>query len=373
MSKYIIDKKTLTEIGDNVRYKINSQENIAVVDLPTAINSINTAKKEPINLELTGNDFRYLSDENYSKISGLLLIANNHPEKIVTSNITNLYKAFTNQVYLTSLDFHINTDETLTNLNVEGMFSGCSNLRIFPTINYHQKLDTFAMFSQCHYLTTEQLEKYIGISSNTFIQDATISGCYSLKHIPQELFGSNVTESGWWQQSFCRNCYALDYLKDIYYPYKYKTENIPSNAFSYGCRISDIIFRTNGIPLETTSEKIYLYDYVGYCPDNSYILDWNSGITADKEVYDDASYQALKNDPDWFTCDVRYSRYNHDSAVRTINSLPDLSAYKKKSGGTNTITFKAISGAKTDGGPISALTAEEKAVATSRGWTLNIL
>lgn len=93
----------------------------------------------------------------------------------------------------------------------------------------------------------------------------------------------------------------------------------------------------------------------------------------DKEVIDDTTYAALKNDPDWFTCNVAYSRYNHDSAVATINSLPDTSAYLAANGGTNTIKFKGAAGEKTDGGAINTLTAEEIAVAAAKGWTVTLV
>jgi hypothetical protein len=99
----------------------------------------------------------------------------------------------------------------------------------------------------------------------------------------------------------------------------------------------------------------------------------NSGITADKEVKDDATYQALKNDPDWFTQKLEYSRYNHDSAVATINSLPDTSAYLATAGGTNTIKFKGAAGSATDGGAINTLTEEEIAVAIAKGWTVTLV
>lgn len=118
-----------------------------------------------------------------------------------------------------------------------------------------------------------------------------------------------------------------------------------------------------------------LSELVGYTP-NQYIgniLNYNSGITEDKRVTDDATYQALKDDPDWWTSNIAYSRYNHDSAVATINSLPDTSAYLAANGGTNTIKFKGESGSATDGGAISSLTPEEIAVATSRGWTVSFV
>ena len=70
---------------------------------------------------------------------------------------------------------------------------------------------------------------------------------------------------------------------------------------------------------------------------------------------------------------INYSRYNHDSAVRTINSLPDTSAYLTANGGTNTIIFKGASGASTDGGAINTLTEEEIAVATAKGWTVSLV
>jgi hypothetical protein len=103
------------------------------------------------------------------------------------------------------------------------------------------------------------------------------------------------------------------------------------------------------------------------------ILDYNSGITTDKEVRNAATYEALKNDEDWYTLYAEYSRYNHDSAVNTINSLPDTSAYLAANGGTNTIKFKGAAGASTDGGAINTLTEEEIAVATAKGWTVSLV
>ena len=84
-------------------------------------------------------------------------------------------------------------------------------------------------------------------------------------------------------------------------------------------------------------------------------------------VTDAASYAALKDETDWWTSIAEYSRYNHDSAVETINSLPDVS-----SGSSNTIVFYGIEGANTEGGAINTLTEEELAIATAKGWTVSI-
>ena len=120
--------------------------------------------------------------------------------------------------------------------------------------------------------------------------------------------------------------------------------------------------------------------YIGYIPSQNtdeqiekYYLDAETGVTMDTRVVDAATYEALKNNPNWWTSDVAYSRYNHDSAVETINSLPDTSAYLASDGGTNTIKFLGASGSATDGGAISTLTAEEIAVATAKGWTVTLV
>ena len=64
----------------------------------------------------------------------------------------------------------------------------------------------------------------------------------------------------------------------------------------------------------------------------------SSGDFSKAKTYIAQKYQELKNDPDWFALGYfsdkyeeksvpwvqLYSRYNHDSAVETLNSLPDI-------------------------------------------------
>lgn len=117
------------------------------------------------------------------------------------------------------------------------------------------------------------------------------------------------------------------------------------------------------------SQVIDMTAYIGFSyhrVDTEYFL-------TDKEITDNVSYQALKNDPDAWTRDSYYSFYNHDSAVETINSLPDTSAFLAEQGGTNTIKFEGRTGLSTDGGAINTMTAEEIAVAAAKGWTVALL
>lgn len=158
------------------------------------------------------------------------------------------------------------------------------------------------------------------------------------------------------------------------------TTNLFGGTFDMCFRLKDYTFETiDGQPIVANwkNQTINLSDQLGFISGGSYyegyITNYNSGITADKKVTDDVSYQALKNDPDWYTTDIAYSRFNHDSAVRTINSLPDTSAYLATAGGTNTIKFTGAAGEKTDGGAINTLTPEEIAVATAKGWSVTLV
>ena len=175
------------------------------------------------------------------------------------------------------------------------------------------------------------------------------------------------------------NCYSLDEIVNL----PVLRGELDSNAFLVTfrdcARLKNFTFETNedGSPIvaKWRNQTISLQIGVGYSSSQSisnYIVDVANGITSDKAVTDDASYQALKNDPDWYTPFEDYSRYNHDSAVATINSLPDTTAYLAANGGTNKITFLGFAGISTDGGAIENLTAQEIAVAKAKGWTVTL-
>ena len=207
--------------------------------------------------------------------------------------------------------------------------------------------------------------------------------CFSLRRITPKLLSNMWNKAnGYYYSCYYQAfsyCYVLDELIGLPVALGNYTSNAFTSCFNSCYRLKDIIFETNDDGTAKTanwkSQIIDLTDYVGYVPSGyKYtILDYNSGITEDKEVKDDATYQELKNDPDWFSLDINYSRYNHNSAVNTINSLPDTSAYLATEGGTNTIKFKGQSGALTDGGAINTLTEEEIAVATAKGWTVSLV
>lgn len=202
---------------------------------------------------------------------------------------------------------------------------------------------------------------------------------------------------------------GLDYikeLKNIPVPYR-NTKAITSEIsfFGYSIRFpftNSMTFATNnGEPYKVNwkNQTINLAKRIGYMEDTwslaygkyaqGYWKEKNNIFynTTDLEQAK-LNYNKLKSQDNWFSWSTKsgtyegnsnvyysllFSRYNHDSAVETINSLPDTSEYLASAGGTNTIKFKGIQGALTDGGAINTLTEAEIAVATEKGWTVSMV
>ena len=212
------------------------------------------------------------------------------------------------------------------------------------------------------------------------------SGCSALRSIPTNLQRALIntittgTSTGYYNRFYC--CYALDEIVDLPVSAAVLTSSSAfTNCFDYCGRLKRVCFamQEDGTPYTASwkTQTLNLSNYVGFSETINDVTKWENyhGITQDKhygELYDnDPKYDALKNDADGFTTIPAYSRYNHDSAVETINSLPDTSAYLAEKGGTNTIRFKGAAGEYTDGGAINTLTEEEIAVATAKGWTVS--
>lgn len=239
-------------------------------------------------------------------------------------------------------------------------------------------------FERCYWLQrfATSWEGYPELSSDYF-HDTPADGasnefeqCYCLRKIPfkldKELIKSIDDPSAAYVNRYdC--CYSLDEIK-----VPVKAENGGADmfldTFTSCSRVNKIVFETylNGHPKNANWYHAVInlgpdaYG-VGYTLWDSVYTDYGSDISADKEVTDDESYEALKNDPDWWTQDIEYSRFNHDSAVALINSLPDCG-----STANNEVIFEGASGRKTDGGAIETLTPSEIAVATAKGWSITL-
>ena len=306
---------------------------------------------------------------------------------ITTSNITNADSMF-RQSKVSNIPFEIQASSSVNAFSMAQMFQGVP-LTIPPTIKNANPTILSYLFTACYFLRTIP-EDYTNTWSWSNIEAFSVPYggynqsmfryCYSLRSFPIELIShgnSYLTNNSFIANGY-HGCASLDelILPDIYFGTSWNS-NYFSENFKQCYRAKKVVFthpHSNDAQSYIRSWANQTIDLtnVGWSDQQEHlIIDYNSGITADKKVSDAATYEALKNDADWYTLDANYSRYNHDSAVETINSLPDTSAYLAERGGTNTIKFNGESGKLTDGGAINTLTEEEIAVATARGWTVS--
>lgn len=390
----------LEAIGDAIREKTGKEDLLTLDQMPVEIRSIETGGggyEPPAEaFVLTGNcGNRFIRD-------GWTWFIKDFGDKITTKNITDASYMFQQCKELTDIPFDINISNNCTGLN--NIFSNCENFTRVPLIkgelnpptgNYSGPVNLGSLFYYCLNLREIPDDYFYQFGGEAFWEasknyqgnrDNIFSCCYSLRKLPDISMLKTTMTSVYSTIYYINSLASLDEL--INFPVL-DTSTFTSNAFQNFAggltRAKNITFEVNedGSPKTANwkNQTINLNNNIGYGTQsyhNGYILNYNSGITTDKAVFNDASYQALKDDPDWYVDatavnEYRYSRYNHDSAVNTINSLPDTSAYLASAGGTNTIKFFGPSGEATDGGAINTLTAEEIAVAAAKGWTVTLV
>ena len=347
------------------------------------VRQINSLPKKPQPVVLSGNGSDSIKSQLVSKYLDLF------GDTITTKDIKSgnaMFKGYTGE----SIPFDINFQTG--NNDVYEMFSGCVNLKTVPKLNNLTLYQPSKMFQDCQrlrefpedYFDSWDMLSYRGNSMN---RNYMFYNCYSLRRLPESFLKqcytthANAGPGSNYYQGMFQACYVLDEIKELgLCPKINSSSGVFGDMFYRAGRLKSFTFVTNedGTPkqLECKNQTIN-FTYTGYLFTSGLSVEittkLNTGITADKQVKDDATYQALKNDPDWFSADANYSRYNRLSAVETINSLPDTSVYLTANGGSNTIQFKGSAGALTDGGAINTMTEEEIAVATAKGWTVSFV
>lgn len=394
----IVKNGSLLDAANAIRHLTGSSERYKPSEFKDALDiELNLVPEEAF--LITGNCLYKFS---YKQWDWFL---NKYGDKITTSDIIDANRMFY-ESDIEDILFDINFADGGCGLS--NIFGNCRKLKSVPSMDFKQttakecqsmfynsynvteigKLSNlFPMYMHEMFYSVGRL-RYLPEFENlnlSYIQTNTsakcnrlFTGCKSLREIPENLLKqiyvshSNTTYTHLREMFY--TCIALDEIIGVNPQTGDLTGNAFQNTFSSCSRAKDIIFANKEddtlYTVNWKAQTIDLSSYVGYSSTIVDVVNYNSGITRDKQVKDDATYQSLKNDPDWFTTDINYSRYNHDSAVNTINSLPDTSAYLTANGGTNTIKFKGESGALTDGGAINTLTEEEIAVATAKGWTV---
>lgn len=306
----------------------------------------------------------------------------------------------------------INVDGCLLGYGTTEMFYQQQYITHLPEISGNYKINTSSppqctrMFSECCRLL-DIPDNYIDLmfhsqDGSSYIPENMYTDiypyemffdCYALRKIPKTFstafnkhtFGSYRRTP---QYTAFYNCYSLDevidfpvadtrdvnnpYTSDSFYATFYNCQRLKRLTFKLDEQSHIEGNETITVYSPTTAywknQIIDLTNSVGYGGSHTR---FNPTFTADNKVIDDATYQALKNTEDWWTEDIAYSRYNHNSAVETINTLPQIPSDYTNAG--NTIKFNGASGSATDGGAINTLTQEEIAVATAKGWTVALV
>jgi hypothetical protein len=379
---------------------------MTVAEMTKQLNELEIPKVEPI----------VLTDKCNYACAGMLgsSYIENYPDKITTRDITSSTYMFYNTT-IKSIPFEINFKKDNSTCDMTRMFDGANKLEDIPNMTYvaNSYGDMSNLFNNCWAL--KNLPYIYNAYPSTM--NGLFSGCYKLKEIPEDYFDtwnfdrirtySYSNMSSIFQNCYCLKSFPLRLLNELdeintnksnsylFYSYAFYycqsieelielpvfympslTGNMFSNAFQHCNSLRKLMFRINedGTPRVANwkSQTIDLSTGVGFLNSSANLILYSDDYTVDKLVIDDATYQALKNTDIWWTQKVEYSRYNHDSAVETINSLPDTSAYLATAGGTNTIKFTGKAGSLTDGGAINTLTEEEIAVAAAKGWTVSL-
>ena len=374
----------LTSIANAIREKGGTTELLTLAQMPDAIAALPTGGGESggdltdEELTLTGDfDSRFIN-------GGWDWFVKKYGNRITTKDITSMTDCFYGS-QLTEIPFELNIKTQTTPAYWTDAFREATKLESIGKINNMEAEAIYGLFKNCYrlrYLPEMDLQWKAPTSSTKRTSDI-FNGCYSLREIPEsflsKIHNPKVTSTSYtqWAASFSK-CYALNEIRGINPISGILTSNSFSNAFLSCYHLKTLTFNTaNGTPITTQwkNQTIDLSQYVGWAgesnADKNITTNYNSGITADKEVVSAADYERLKDDPDWWSRSYLFSRFGHNAAAELINTLPDTSAYIKAQGASNNIVkFYTNAGMDTDGGSVSQLTEEEVAVAAAKGWSI---
>ena len=374
----------LTAIGDAIREKTGSTDLMTLEEMPNAIATISTGTLPEYLTSITGDCKNLFSSPVWNTF------LKDYGKDITTHDLVSCSAMFENNMSVESIDFDFNFSTNPNHYHSNtSMFNGCSKVKHIGDF-YNCRFRSMA-YMFCTFKMLRELPKFNNCDFSLLTAcNSVIYNASSLRSVVGLIENLNSTATASYNSvynSLGYYCYALDEMVGMPVETAAHSSNVFSTSFGGAYRLKRLTFRKqeNGSPyvVNWKNQIIDLSVNTGFQVarsvtetstnwskwDNSNITGNNSGITNDKYVYNDETYQALKNDPDWFCSGYDYSRYNKISAIETIYSLPDCSG----SGGTNTIKFRGEAGRYTDGGAINTMTDAEIAVAAAKGWTVSFV
>ncbi|MBE6152703.1 MAG: BspA family leucine-rich repeat surface protein [Firmicutes bacterium] len=347
MAKYSIEDTTLTNIANAIRNKTGDSATLKPSEMPTAIEGIETGSSGEMNVKIL------------TKMSGNI---DGNPKYIlqrliteiptITVSGTSMQSAFEDCINLTKIP----TLNTNTIRNMQNMFRNCAKLTEIPLLNTSNATNFYYMFADCdNLITIPQFD-----TSNVKDMSYMFYNCYALESIPL-LNTSNVTKMDYMFYS-CRSLLEIP---------QFDTSNVTNMSYMlYGC--DNLIT----IPLLNTS-KVTAMTYVFYSCDKLKTIPQLDLSSATSINYILTNCPALENFGGFLNLGAAYltsraenytaykldlsksTKLTHDSLMNVINGLYDIATLGCK---IQQLTIGATNLAK--------LTAEEIAIATSKGWSV---
>ena len=382
MANVLVEETSLSNIASAIRVKNGSTAVYKPGEMAAAITNLPTGGGDTETITFS-TDISYLFASN----GGSALY-----EAVKNKNLV-----FTNIRYGRGVFYNMSTNDTITpfvihllrgmyntpgNVDFRGFYEGSSivsNIVIDPPIEgaSGEEFQNFFMGSRLKNIDLSCIDtNYPIFGQNGAMSLFSKSGylrSINFTNSPQRYFAGNSTQ----YQSTFYHCFDLDSLEDLYTT----RQTDFFNAFDNCSHLAKLTFKTasptntknpyysSDIDLSTVG--YYTNVSEGYEESDSSLHYGNKPLfkkslvrqNAAKEITNATTYAKLKNDPDAWTTNVAYSRYNKTSAKETLTSLP----YIKE---TCTIKFNGEAGSATDGGAIKNLTSSEIAVATAKKWTV---
>ena len=233
-----------------------------------------------------------------------------------THNVVNMGRCFENALSLTYIPL-LNTSNVT---DMYSMFDGCDSLTTIPQLNTSKVTNMYSMFAGCDSLTSIPLLDTRSVTNMSYM----FRMCTSLTTIPL-LDTHNVTDMSY----MFNGCSSLTTIPQL------NTHSVTNMKSMFdGCNALTSVSRLDATSLTTAS--------------NMFGYNWNRL----NKFTDFGGLTGLKIDFDLSPC----TALTKESLLNVFNEAADVTASPK------TLTLGETN--------LNKLTAEEKAIATNKGWTL---
>lgn len=400
MSYSLQNTTSLTSLADAIRAKSGETEQMTVEEMITAVNSITTGGGSSSVGEVNIPRLQYWNY--YGQSNGMIAALFDR----LTFNLINstLSNAFQNSTNFTNfpVDWRnktINIQEGSAPLNLQYFVYSEANIKYLPKIVVSSidmkdiSMQNAFYASRLVKIDNDAIPQNL-IANVSMSQNSCCGYCQYLREVPENFMANNVYIStsfpGQNGRSMCHHMYDNSILlkQVIGAPIFGQTTltgtaNRFDNMFNNNNALHHLTFyMPNGAVgvMNAINQTIDLSNGIGYfsSPITTSILDRlededRANVIIISAANNNATVANMQN-LNSLAEGLEYATYNRQSAIETINSLPDTTAAIAAKGGTNTIKFK--SGAGSAYGELynmSNLTEEEIAVATAKGWTVQLV